>query len=191
MGSLKSSWSRIEKWHKMNVTEVPEDEFMLSPGTTAEALDEAESELGLKLPKDVRDSYRIHNGSGHHAIFEYGFHLLSLDEAVSTWKMWRGHVEQGLFDNSHPSPKGPIKKTWWNVKWLPITHNSGGDHQCIDMDPDKRGHVGQVIRFSHEVGPVEVLAPSFEHWLLRFAEGLEAGKYRFDEEDLWIVPVES
>jgi cell wall assembly regulator SMI1 len=187
MGNVKNAWYRIEKWYKANA---PVAELTLSPGASDKALKGAETELGLSFPKDVRESYRLHDGTDQHAVLPFGFHLLSLNEIVKTWKMWRDHLEQGIFDNAPSSPDGPIKKVWWNLKWVPLTHNSGGDHQCIDMEPEKRGQIGQVINFSHEVGPLNVLAPSFQVWLLRFAKDLELGKYRFDEDELCLFPVE-
>jgi hypothetical protein len=48
--------------------------------------------------------------------------------------------------------------------------------------------VGQIISFSHEVGPVRVLADGLGTWLRAYAAGLEAGRYRYDLDELWVVP---
>lgn len=186
MSKVKISWKQIEAWYEINV---PADQFFLAGGATDEAIDKVQSDLGVAFPEDLRESYRLHDGSGSQAVFAYGFHLLSLEEIVESWNMWRNHVLQGLFENVQSTPEGPIKSTWWNLKWMPVTHNSGGDHQLLDMDPDKGGTVGQIVDFSHEAGALRVLASSFGDWLLQFSQDLKNGKYRFDENDLWLVPV--
>jgi cell wall assembly regulator SMI1 len=103
--------------------------------------------------------------------------------------MWQSHVTAGLWDGVTTRPEGAIRPVHWNTRWVPISHNNGGDHQCIDLDPARGGTVGQVIQFSHEVGPVRVLAVGFGAWLRTYAEELDAGHYRYDPDELWVVPV--
>lgn len=133
MSKVADAWRRIEAWYKANV---PEDNFVLAAGATAEDIEAVEDTLALKLPKDVKDSYRLHNGSNERAVFAYGRYLLSLREVQEQWNVWRDLVESGSFDKSNPKPTGPIKRIWWNLKWIPITHSGSGDHECVDMDPD-------------------------------------------------------
>lgn len=185
MSNIQSSWKRISTWYKVKV---PERDFTLAQGASKNEIGTVEAELGLQFPESVRESYRLHNGSNEHAIFPYGFHLLSLEEIVKQSRMWRDLVHEKAFEKAQPNPKGPIRKVWWNLKWMPITHNAGGDHQCVDLDPDADGSIGQIIKFSHEVGPQKVLAVGLDAWLNELADALEMGKYRFDEYDLWLVP---
>ena len=185
MANIEQAWNQIEGWYKKNA---PEGEFFLAPGARAESIKVVESELGFQLPNAFKQSYRLHDGSDDHAVFPYGFHLLSLNGILSNWKMWRNHVESNVFDAMEPDPEGPIRRTWWNLKWVPFTHNTGGDHHCVDMDPAIGGDVGQVIKFSHEVGVQKVLASSFDDWLSQFAAALESDSYRYDLDELWVVP---
>ncbi len=185
---VQQSWKRIAAWYRANA---PAEDFFLASGAAEEEIERVEAEVGIRLPNDVRRSYELHNGSDHHAIFEYGFHMLSLDEIVKQWSMWRDHFECGIFEGMHPNPHGPIKMVWWDLKWIPITHNAGGDHHCVDLDPDVGGTKGQVIKFSHEPGPQRVVAPSLQAWLAEFAAGLENGKYRFDQVEHWLVPLDA
>src|SRR5262249_2558784 len=97
---------------------------------------------------------------------------------------WRKHLEQGAFDNNtleeyqaRPD-RGPIKRNHWNVQWIPFTHDSGSNYQCLDLDPLPGGNVGQVIDFDHEEGAARVLAPSFRAYLEAFADDLEAGRFK-------------
>jgi cell wall assembly regulator SMI1 len=184
-GSVESAWRRIKAWYAANV---PPDCFRLLPGASEEQIADTERKVGLRFPDPVRESYRMHNGSGEHAVFEYGFALLSLDEIARSLAMWRSHVAQGLFADLEGKPDGPIKPYWWNPKWFPVTHNNGGDHHCVDLDPMPGGAAGQVIKFSHEVGPQCVLADGWLQRLSEFADALDTGTYRFDVDELWLVP---
>jgi cell wall assembly regulator SMI1 len=83
---------------------------------------------------------------------------------------------------------GPIKPYWWGEARLLVTDNSG-DHLVADLDPAEGGTVGQIIHHSHEVGPQEVLAPSWRDWLRAVADGLERGDYECFEEEATVAPL--
>lgn len=182
--NLETAWKRIEAWYGANV---PSEHFSLAPGATAEAIKPVESELKVKLPEDVKASYRLHNGSS--AIFPYGEELLTLDQVVYHWQLMRTCLPYFEGEDAVESePEGPIKHVHWSLRWVPFT-GGDADHRCIDLDPDESGTVGQIIEFYHETGPSRILAKSFESWLTGFAEELEKGVYRFDAEDMGLVCV--
>jgi cell wall assembly regulator SMI1 len=152
----------------------------------APAIAAAEDRIGLLLPEDVRASYAVHDGSGEACILPQrngsrwmnGVALLSLDEVVRDAQMWRAF----RFDESNHSrarPDGPIRRTWWNRRWVPVTWDGGGDHLCLDFDPAPGGVSGQVICFSHEIGPVTVVADCWKSYLERVATDLETGRLLF------------
>jgi cell wall assembly regulator SMI1 len=114
--------------------------------------------------------------------------MLSLAELTKMWNELQELVASGAFGEAESSPRGPIKKDWWNPKWIPFTHSGSGDHDCVDLDPAPGGHVGQIIEYSHEVGAMRVAAESFVDWLTTFASALEAGKYQFDQAELCLKP---
>jgi cell wall assembly regulator SMI1 len=194
VAKLSSAWERIIRWHHAHLpkylAENRSADKLLRNGASEEELDAAEEDIGLRFPADVRESYRLHNGSeSEYGILPWGFYLLPLDNVVESWRMWHSHVENGAFDGEVSRPEGPIRPVHWNTRWIPISHNSGGDHQCVDLDPAPGGRSGQVIEFNHEVGPVRILATGFGEWLRVYAEQLEAGRYRYDPRDLWVIPI--
>jgi cell wall assembly regulator SMI1 len=109
-----------------------------------------------------------------------GGELLSLEGIFKQWAIWRDLLESGDFEGNQSDPSGPIKRDWWNLRWIPFTHNGGGDHYCLDLDPPADGVVGQVIDFGHETGPIRVLAPSLREYLEWYAGALESGRIRFN-----------
>jgi len=187
MQAIRKSWDRIVKWYTINA---PLKRLRLQTGAKEDDILKFEAAIHMKLPKDLRESYLIYNGSGTSSIFEYGCYLLSTDEIAQAWTDWQKLSAAGTFDQLRGTPEGPIKATWWNLMWIPFTHNGGGDHDCVDMDPDKGGKIGQIIEFSHEGGARKVSGQSFRAWLSSFAERLEAGKYTYDADGGSLVSVE-
>jgi hypothetical protein len=78
---VEQLWNRIEAWFEANV---PPGHFELFPGATEDQLDAAEKILGLSLPDDLRESYRIHNGMADGS-FYHNQHLLALNEIPRYW----------------------------------------------------------------------------------------------------------
>jgi cell wall assembly regulator SMI1 len=181
---IKDAWKRIARWYKANV---PEDQFSLADGASAEDIAAAEEQLGVIFPRDLAASYRLHNGSNDRAIFLYGYAYLPLNELVQQWGFWQKIIQDGNLGDDKPDCPAAIKKVWWNLKWIPFSHNGGGDHHCVDLDPAEPGTVGQVIQFNHEVGAHSLLGPDFGTFLTTYATDLEAGRYRFEEANLWVI----
>ena len=56
---MQSIWKRIHTWLDTNA---PKGYGSLRDGASAEAIQAAEKAMKLKLPADVKTSYRIHDG---------------------------------------------------------------------------------------------------------------------------------
>lgn len=170
---MRDVWERIER----NIG--PQKRSKLAPGASPDEVAQLESRLGVALPEDVRASYAIHNGAGYEWILP-GVELLSLEGIYGEWNTWRELLQGGGLDGFESKPQGPIKRDWWNLRWIPFSHDGGGNHCCIDLDPAANGVIGQVIDFDHDFGPRRVLAPSLRAYLEWFASELESGRIRFD-----------
>jgi cell wall assembly regulator SMI1 len=180
---MRDVWLRIEAVLRASA---PDLYAALAKAAPAQAIAAVEDRIGLTVPEDVRASYAVHDGSGEACILPQiygpqwmnGVALLALDEVVRDAQMWRAF----RFDETNHSrarPDGPIRRNWWNRRWVPVTWD-GGDHLCLDFDPAPGGVCGQVICFSHEIGPVNVVADSWKSYLERVATDLETGRLRFD-----------
>ncbi|MCA8992009.1 MAG: SMI1/KNR4 family protein [Planctomycetaceae bacterium] len=174
-------------WYKANV---PSREIQLSPGVDESAIEHFETILGTELPEDVRETYLLYDGTANTGILPYGYDVSRLQQVEKDWSRWCAWAESGSFDQMKPHPVGPVKPNWWNAKWVPITSNGSGDHDFIDLDPDVGGRLGQVVEFNHETGPRCVSAVSFGDWLEQFADSLNAGRYRYDAEELNLLPID-
>ena len=170
MSKIKSIWSRIE----ISVRARDPGKLQEFPqGTTLEEIQEVEEAINVRLPKDVRDSYLLHNGSARIWISDFGFLMPLIDRdarrptsgfgVLNLWqKMLR--VSEDLGDE-RSAPVGPIRNDHWNTRWVPLTENDCGDFICLDLAPAKGGRRGQVIEWWARGGAQRVLANSFIEWL--------------------------
>lgn len=178
---VADAWTRIEAWLAEHARFVLET---LSPGAGQEAIRETEATLAIgPLPDDFVQSWQIHDGqtwrnrpplvAGAHGSYS----LLPLRRVVEHWEAWTELLSSGAFAGVRGTPRGPVRAKWWNRRWIPIGVNGVGDLICLDLDPPKKGTVGQVIEVLHEEGDRTVLAASLGGWLDRFATDLEAEMY--------------
>lgn len=176
-GEVTAVWERIEKWLATNASQAPD---ILNTGATVQEVADAEAELGFTLPPDVRAIYERHNGQTEDAPSLFpGKSFLSLSDVLVQWNIWR---ELDLGDGGN-EVVGVQNKHWWNPKWLPITHDGGGNHLALDLAPGDGGTIGQIIDFDHEVWVSGIVATSFVEYLKSYADSLEAGTYVFVPED--------
>jgi cell wall assembly regulator SMI1 len=159
---MKAVWKRIHVWLDANA---PEGYSHLRPGANAEMVRAAEDAMGLKLPADVKASYRIHDGQSNEPglIGGEGWCLLSLQEMVKQWRRW-----------SRSDPK--------RAGYVPVAWGGAGDYIFLDLRPEAEepGKVMVQRRDSIEPDPV---APSFRSWLEDFADQLDEDEFAFSEDD--------
>jgi cell wall assembly regulator SMI1 len=173
--SVRESWKRIADWYDGSPRR---GLIILSAGASEGQLKALEQAIGNHLPEDLRESYLLHNGTSD--LLGFG-EVMPLNRVEAMWRMyadWQRENGYGLGPDWEPRDiEGPIKPIWWSPLRIPVTDNGGGDPVMIDLDPGEGGTRGQVIRFSHEVGPEKVMARSWAEWLSGIEDELEAGKY--------------
>jgi cell wall assembly regulator SMI1 len=173
---MKRLFDRIHVWLAANA---PDTLTAFAPGATEDAIRAAEQELGVRLPDDVREAYRIHDGC--FANFLHSEEWCSLEGMLSGRGMLKELLDGGAFAPNRGRPHGPIRAKWYHPSWLPISNSGFGYYFCLDMAPTSRGVVGQVIRFCHDEEGRYLQAKGFREWVARFVAGLEAGRYHYDE----------
>ncbi|HEY1067083.1 MAG TPA: SMI1/KNR4 family protein [Pirellulales bacterium] len=175
---MQAVWSRIEAWFQAHA---PEALAEFRPPATNRHINHLEDATDLRLPAEMEQSYKIHDGSWALRMFPGG-NLMTIQAIEETWSQWAELADNGAFAGVVSSPDGPIQPVHWSTRWLPLTVNGTGDCYCVDLDPAPGGSPGQIIWFSHETGPLGVVANSFGEWLTQYADDLEAGRYVFSPE---------
>jgi cell wall assembly regulator SMI1 len=180
----------------------------LPPGASENAIEEAEAAMGVAFPDDFRRHFLRHNGSGNNFISPYkigggGQALMSLDHIVRTWRtmiqIGESFEKDGEFGTQRESEDdtlgllietedgevletGPIKRNYWNKKWIPFTDNQCGDHIFFDLDPSDLGNVGQIVDWWHEGGVSTFQSTSLQEWLNEVVDAIKNGVYTFGTE---------
>jgi cell wall assembly regulator SMI1 len=168
-------WRRYERWLEKNM---PDAYWDLGPPATLDTLADTEDLIERKLPADLREFYRVHNGQRGQATGIVGnWRLMPLAEVVREWQLWNEMMRMQAFAQWTPRPDMGIKNVWWSAGWLPLTSDGQGNHHCLDLDPDSSGQRGQMIVVYSDNEVREVLATSFTEWLSGLMEGLEQGRF--------------
>ena len=187
---MKELWEKIKTWIKTNH---PSMLATLNDGATEQDFLKFETSTGLKLPKDLKDFFSIHNGQSwtNLTLFD-GDRLLSIDEIINDWESWKlvlpeieANCQDMLGVSAMSEPEPGIKNDWWNLSWVPITSDGCGDSYCLDLDPDSLGQSGQIIRMYHDHPRRELLAPSFRSWINQYVNDLEKGLYIASNDAGW------
>ena len=92
---------------------------------------------------------------------------------------------KGLLDKGALTAKavavGPVRSVWWDPGWLPVGSSGSGDFQCVDLNPERDGEIGQIVTFFHMDAKRERVAESLPAQMGAFAEDLENGVYKLKD----------
>lgn len=180
MGEISKLWHRLEAWLRRNQ---PELDFELNPPATDEQLNEVEATIGAKLPAEVREFYKVHNGQNPDAIgILYGSNFMSLEQAVDDWRVWKELLDAGTFNGMQGAPARGIRNDWWNPLWFPFVTDYNSNPACVDLDPAPSGAYGQIIQMDHETPDRGVPIASIVLWFDTYVSDVEAGTYAYDED---------
>jgi cell wall assembly regulator SMI1 len=142
----------------------------LNPPATDAEIDTLQQQLGVALPADYVQVLKQHNGQRGLAdgLFD-GQEFLSTQNVFEQWRLWKQLFDAGRFQAMRASPAPGVRGDWWNPRWIPFTHDGGGNHRCLDLDPDLAGGgtVGQVITLWHDAGERAVEGRSVDEWLVK------------------------
>ncbi len=189
---MEEIWARIDAWLKVNA---PVVFHSLQPGASDSQIQAVEHALSVQFPEDVRAFYCIHNGQstvdyGAHGLIPLGREFLCLERIQEEWQINEEVLGMQTYNESRNNTERGIRTDFWNRRWIPLTSDGGGDHECLDLDPDEGGAFGQVISWMHDDDTKKILAPSFRSWLEDYATKLESGEYVFSKEYDGIVTLE-
>ncbi len=181
MNDVTAIWHKLEQWIQANAPELFET---LQAGASDSEIAWLEQQLGVTLPEDYKTFLGLCNGqSDESEAGFYGGELLSVKSVAFQWKVWKKLLDDNAFKGIGSEPDDGIRADWWNSRWIPFTHDGGGNHLCLDLEPADGGSVGQVITMWHDSENREVRFPNFTAWLGSVLSGVKAGEIVFDREE--------
>jgi cell wall assembly regulator SMI1 len=157
---VATSWQRIDAWLAQHA---PARRAEPRPPASADAIDQLETALAVRLPGDLRASLLCHDGdSSYLGIFPCG-PLYSTD-AIADVRQRRMEIWEGEDDPDEQ------ETPWWGTQWIPFA-GSDGDEHFIDAGPGLwHGHLGRAAHDDH----ARFLGwPSLGAWLHAVAEAME------------------
>lgn len=184
---MREIWTRIEAWLEANV---PSGASVLSPGASEEEIAATERLLDVSFPEDVRASFRLHDGQCGGPWLLWGCEFLSLSRIREEWSAWKDLLDRGAFREFQSHSEGQVATDWWHPRWVPLTHDGAGNHNCLDLNPGPAGQSGQIIQMWHDEPERPRVAASYKVWLAAFADALEAGEYVYSAHFLGLVSPE-
>lgn len=103
---------------------------------------------------------------------------------MDEWSIWEElRRDQFVPEGNDCAPIGPIRgDEWWRLGWIPFCGDGGGNHLCVDMDPDKGGTPGQVLTMWHDDATRVFVTPSLTEFIELIANRAEKGELRWDED---------
>jgi cell wall assembly regulator SMI1 len=188
---LQQTWNRLRAWLD---EQYPELADTLNWGIQPPDLAHLELQLGFALPPAVRDSYLIVDGqeaessAGCSDGLFFGLTLLPFEDVVDEWRFWREvdddpatGASAELREEMRSIPPGWIRREYSQRGWLPLIADKGGNYIGVDMNPDERGSVGQVIVFGRDFDTKVVMwrgdgEGGWARWLASFVDELESGE---------------
>jgi len=157
---MKAVWKRIRAWLDEHA---PAGYGHLRPGASADAIQAAEQTMGLKLPADVKASYRVHDGQGNEpgVIGGEGWRLLPLHDMVALWRKWCENSQRFR-------------------ECVPVAWGGAGDYIFLDLSPAAESPGCVIVQRGDADGP-DPVASSFRSWLEEFADRLEDDEFAYSE----------
>lgn len=186
MPTVQDSWAKMEALLAKIAPDVISD---LNEGAEDFLFSALEAKIGVDLPDEFVEFYKIHNGQNFEAVggFIYCEQLLPITGVIDEWNIWKKLYDDKDFDDSQSSPAKGIKDDWWNPLWIPITSDGSGNNYCVDLDPAEGGKIGQVIRMWHDDAIRELVANSISEWFLQLIDEYAKGGYKYSDDAFGII----
>lgn len=158
------------------------DESKLNSGANSMELEALEKHIGVTLPAELKEFLSIHNGQDDEGVgIVFGEQILSTESIKRCWDDWRDIDEEEMnedcADFMESDPEGYIKPMYTNRKWIPLTHDWGGNHIGIDYDPDDKGNSGQIIAFGRDEDTKRLIAQNFPEFISKLVASLKSAKW--------------
>lgn len=175
---MQDIWNRFEAWLDKHANQLLDD---LNEGATDAAFEPLERMMGVDMPEDFKEFYKIHNGQFAESEDRlFGIEeLYSIERMIEVRQKWKAKFDAGEFDDLESEPQDGIRSEWWNPYWLPITGDITGNHYCVDFAPTRQGKIGQIIRMLHNNPKRKLVASSFREWMETYVIELEKGLFNY------------
>ncbi|WP_369206478.1 SMI1/KNR4 family protein [Streptomyces sp. PU-14G] len=163
---VAAAWQRVEAWLREHA---PASYATLQSGASEEALAVLESDLGARVPKQLRTLWHLRAGAaaGEGSAFMLGNWALMRLSRVS--KTHRLHIELQQ-DREEDEDYEPEEDVFWQPGWMPFS-SFAVDDETYGLYLD--GDTGEVRKWEESNEEHDSVADSLAAYLEKMADGLE------------------
>jgi len=169
----------IELWNKYKdlVKNIDGSLESLNEGATHEDISKIEKMIGVSLPVDFAEFYKIHDGQDTHEFFFGEYCLNSLDNIIQICE----EFGEELMDEAEEmgESKGALK--YGSNKWLFFARDGGSSEMFLDLDPGPKGKIGQVGVLMHGEQP-EIYKMDFRSFVESIIDDISSQRITFNED---------
>jgi cell wall assembly regulator SMI1 len=191
---IKNLLNTLEELFEKNITNEEEqnffNEYKSLNGTTDAEIKSFEGHFGINLPEDVKEYYKIKNGSKYpfellYTTYEDScmpFTILSLEQIIKAKEYFCDQdklLEKYYAKEEIQKLDKRIKPYLWNKKWIPFAQlPSGSLYLMLDYDPTEYGKTGQIILYVHDPDFIYYAAPTFTDLINDTIKNMNEGWYK-------------
>lgn len=150
----------------------------LNPPATAEKLEDAERELGVRLPDELRHLYSWHDGEKGNILLFDCYRIFPLAELIEVNLASRKSMRPDKKKISDDS--GVFKDGISNDKWIAFGDNGGNTTLFLDLDPGSEGSYGQILESSE--GDTECRFANIREFLIDISRRISSGEITWDDD---------
>jgi len=178
---IAETFDNITAWLKDNAPKILEQS--LQSGATEAQLNELESVIGIQLPDDFKELYKLHNGLSDDenvgSLF-FGMQFYPIASIIMDYEQNASIPVTALLKWDPEIDQSNL----YNPRW--VTFAFDGAHTSLKMDlaPTEEGNYGQIIFIDDEYEVGILVAGSIIELLVNFASDLENGLYHLAEDAL-------
>ncbi len=183
---MQKTWETLDACLSKVAKQNPDFEYELNSGATDAEIATLQAALPYELPKDYIACLKIHNGEATGIGVFDSEEFLSTEDVLFQYNIWKTLLDDGTFEDEDGAytcePDVGTREDWWHTGLIPFTHNGGGDHLCLDLNPTQEGHYGQIVRTWHDDLPRTIVASDFATWFGDYVAAVAAGDYVYDDD---------
>ncbi len=134
----------------------------LAPPALDSKIAQLETFLGISIPDEIRDVYKLHNGHNDHFSTGTIFNrmLLTIDQVMEEINIHGDIRRSGIVDDTWiEDPR--VTENFPSTGHIPLLSDGTGNFIGYDLRPSKQGCIGQVLVFGADVD-VRVIFDSIE-----------------------------
>jgi cell wall assembly regulator SMI1 len=158
---INKAWEYIEKWLLENAK--PLYLYLQSPASE-EQINKLEDKINMKIPEELKDLLKLHNGSDEHYVLGR-WYLMDTLYIANEWKL-----------NLKIRADKDFDEDFWKETWIPVLCDGAGNFIAVDVND------GTVVEACNDPYARSKVSENLSEWFSKIASDMKAGRYAVSDE---------